>query len=482
MEIYQVLVKLLDGRTRCLRISSPTISGFSLKQNIYKITRIPVELLRLVSGSREISDQTLISASGDTQFPSLILLLRLRGGKGGFGSLLRGAATKAGQKKTNNFDACRDMSGRRLRHVNAEKKLEEWKAEAEERKLEKIAENFLKKKAKEMKKSKTGDAEKYVEKYREVSAKCMEGVEASVKQSFELYQSSKRKVLPASGQSSKRLKIWNGKGKEVASDSDDDEGEDEKSTVLDHGNDVIDSSPDSSSVIQTDGESSGGISSKSTLEIENGSCNDGSFGSESDSKHGASNVESGPSVDDESMDEKPVSDSDSDHVSRTPEADNIISAEAEQSHQDGVETTVDSGKVTCNVVATSDVPEAILDHSTKTGSGGFNQSCVESKDYLLAMVTDVANSSVETEIVMSEERALPGTTITSLNGPLNFEEFESAKELEILGMERLKVELQAKGLKCGGTLQERAARLFMLKTTAIENLPKKLLAKPQMSK
>ncbi|KAK3026604.1 hypothetical protein RJ639_041624 [Escallonia herrerae] len=31
------------------------------------------------------------------------------------GSLLHGAATKAGQKKTNNFDACRDMSGRRAR-------------------------------------------------------------------------------------------------------------------------------------------------------------------------------------------------------------------------------------------------------------------------------------------------------------------------------------------------------------------------------
>ena len=47
--------------------------------------------------------------------------------------MLRGTATKAGQKKTNNFDACRDMSGRRPRHVNAEKKLEEWRAEPEER-------------------------------------------------------------------------------------------------------------------------------------------------------------------------------------------------------------------------------------------------------------------------------------------------------------------------------------------------------------
>ena len=49
--------------------------------------------------------------------------------------------------------------------------------------------------------------------------------------------------------------------------------------------------------------------------------------------------------------------------------------------------------------------------------------------------------------------------------------------LKVLGMERLKTELQIRGLKCGGTLQERAARLFLLKSTPLEKLPKKLLAK-----
>lgn len=41
--------------------------------------------------------------------------------------------------------------------------------------------------------------------------------------------------------------------------------------------------------------------------------------------------------------------------------------------------------------------------------------------------------------------------------------FSSAKELEAVGLERLKKELQSKGLICGGTLEERAARLFLLK-------------------
>ena len=39
---------------------------------------------------------------------------------------------------TDNFDACRDLSGRRMRHVNADAKLAEWAAGARERELEKL--------------------------------------------------------------------------------------------------------------------------------------------------------------------------------------------------------------------------------------------------------------------------------------------------------------------------------------------------------
>ena len=65
-----------------------------------------------------------------------------------------------------------------------------------------------------------------------------------------------------------------------------------------------------------------------------------------------------------------------------------------------------------------------------------------------------------------------GLFFASIMGDIN------ERQLQILGMERLKSELQAHGLKCGGTLQERAARLLLLKSTPIDKLPKKLLAKP----
>ena len=49
----------------------------------------------------------------------------LRGGKGGFGKLLK--SQKNIGKKTDNFDSCRDLQGRRLRATNKEEKLRQFK-------------------------------------------------------------------------------------------------------------------------------------------------------------------------------------------------------------------------------------------------------------------------------------------------------------------------------------------------------------------
>jgi hypothetical protein len=50
----------------------------------------------------------------------------------------------------------------------------------------------------------------------------------------------------------------------------------------------------------------------------------------------------------------------------------------------------------------------------------------------------------------------------------------------VLGLEKLKQELQLRGLKCGGNLAERAGRLFLLKTIPIDKLDKKHFAKSTM--
>lgn len=78
-----------------------------------------------------------------TSSQDIHIALRLVGGKGGFGSMLR--AIGAQIEKTTNREACRDLSGRRLRDINEEKRLKTWldgqkdrEAEADEKKKKKI--------------------------------------------------------------------------------------------------------------------------------------------------------------------------------------------------------------------------------------------------------------------------------------------------------------------------------------------------------
>jgi splicing factor 3A subunit 3 len=60
--------------------------------------------------------------------------------------------------------------------------------------------------------------------------------------------------------------------------------------------------------------------------------------------------------------------------------------------------------------------------------------------------------------------------------------FNHPSELEALGMERLKEALEAMGLKCGGTLKDRAERLWSVRGKKPEEIPQKLKAKPSASK
>ncbi|GJM93555.1 hypothetical protein PR202_ga10119 [Eleusine coracana subsp. coracana] len=434
---YQILVRFLDGRTRCLRFSTPTISGASLLDAVSSLSRVPSASLRLVTGRFDISPSSVLASAPEGQFPSASALLRLRGGKGGFGSLLRGAASKAGQKKTSNFDACRDINGRRLRHVNAEKRLEEWKAEAGDRQLEKLAEDFLKKKAKEAgRRGGPSEAEvnKYLEKYRKDAEICVNAVEESVRASL-----GKRKTgtKPPAGSDSKKLKIWLGKKKVEDEESDSDSDVDDEDSDNDEG-------AVTRSVVLDDGNCSNG-SSKSELDLGSAS------GSHSEG---------------ESSGEK----------SRLTDSD-----ENENSVQETMELVAGAGSEGGNFESDSTVePEG----GTVEQPTSVNDTVVPSEECLKSdeVKENVENISSATsnqnnpEVQLVEE-SVDGNKSTH-SDPLDLAEYSSAAELEALGLERLKLELQSRGLKCGGTLQERAARLFLLKTTPLDKLPKKLLAKP----
>lgn len=67
-------------------------------------------------------------------------------------------------------------------------------------------------------------------------------------------------------------------------------------------------------------------------------------------------------------------------------------------------------------------------------------------------------------------------------GPLDLLSASGPEQLEALGLERLKKELMERGMKCGGTLQERAARLFSVRGLAADQIDPVLLAKASKGK
>lgn len=88
---------------------------------------IPTAFLRLVQANKNIHE---LSQLKNDYTLSVTLSNGLQGGKGGFGSLLRSMNPK--KKQEQNFESCRDLSGRRLRNTLNESRLEEWKKRQEE--------------------------------------------------------------------------------------------------------------------------------------------------------------------------------------------------------------------------------------------------------------------------------------------------------------------------------------------------------------
>lgn len=102
----------------------------SLKRDISQKYGISIEDLFATLNGKPVSDDYDITAINNV----VRLSARLIGGKGGFGSMLR--AIGAQIEKTTNREACRDLSGRRLRDINEEKRLRKWLEGQEDREKE----------------------------------------------------------------------------------------------------------------------------------------------------------------------------------------------------------------------------------------------------------------------------------------------------------------------------------------------------------
>jgi len=138
---HQWLVRFNNSRTY---VYHPNLSSMedddtchglkkSILQFISQQTRWPLQYLQFENDNDESSS---LSSSFYKSFPfvSVRIKSQLLGGKGGFGTLLKGQSKQAGAKTTTDFGACRDLQGRRLRHVNDEIKLRKWKELEQRRK------------------------------------------------------------------------------------------------------------------------------------------------------------------------------------------------------------------------------------------------------------------------------------------------------------------------------------------------------------
>ncbi|XP_026092135.1 splicing regulator SDE2 [Carassius auratus] len=321
---------------------------------------------------------------------------RLCGGKGGFGSMLR--ALGAQIEKTTNREACRDLSGRRLRDVNHEKEMAEWlkkqadrEAEKEQRRLEKIQRKLA-----EPKHYFTDT--NYEQQCHDLSERLedsvLKGIQASSSGLVKVDEGPSRK-RPTPTDSKKKAKkkcFWTGLGGPEDMGSSDEGSEDS----------------DSEASPSTSGASCSSDVPKPVVP---------------------------PSATRADPQDQPSSTSSSSSQSPAPSSPTQVEEEEVQKEAEKECTAETSQNASTEEDKSQDAP------------------------------TEAPSSPAETS--QAQEEVEEPLDLLSVSGP---------EQLEALGLERLKKELMERGMKCGGTLQERAARLFSVKGLSPDQIDPALLA------
>ncbi|NXC62929.1 SDE2 regulator, partial [Aleadryas rufinucha] len=339
---------------------------------------------------------------------------RLCGGKGGFGSMLR--ALGAQIEKTTNREACRDLSGRRLRDVNHEKAMAEWVKKQAEREAEKEQRRLERLQRKLAEPRHTFTDPEYERQYREMAERQEESLRiglqviASKAVSSESGKSQKRPGEPGKNEtkSEKRKCPWPGLDEATGSGCADDNKDD---------------SPCAS----------------------DRSCPSGSRSNES------------------------VGNSDECSSSSVASAEGSPSTSASEKL---LEQPEGPGRDLQGVVCTGQAEIPAEENSKMTelpkeeaqGKNGVTQAQKEEQENVPAKAQET-NQSQSTGVE-----------------PIDLLAFNSAAELEALGLEKLKMGLMSLGLKCGGTLKERAARLFLVRGLSRDQIKPSLFAKPPKGK
>lgn len=109
----------LEHKQNIIRINCSSNHRNDVFNAISSILHLSSDQFYLTQNGKLINNDSINGNNND-----IYVHLKLIGGKGGFGSMLR--AIGAQIEKTTNREACRDLSGRRLRDINEEKRLKAW--------------------------------------------------------------------------------------------------------------------------------------------------------------------------------------------------------------------------------------------------------------------------------------------------------------------------------------------------------------------
>lgn len=329
---------------------------------------------------------------------------RLCGGKGGFGSMLR--ALGAQIEKTTNREACRDLSGRRLRDVNHEKQMADWlkkqadrEAEKEQRRLERIQRKLAEPKHYFTDTDYEQQCHDLSERLEDSVLKGMQASSSGLVQAGE-GPSRKRPTPTDSKKKAKKTCLWTGIG-----------------GMEDMGS-------------------------------------------------------SGESSDDGDIEASPSTSSSGSEASCSHEVPKPASLTSTSREQDRTEPQDQPSSSSCSPAPTSPTPRQEKEEVQR-------ETEKESTDEI------TQNSTTGEEDVPQPQRSpveSPSQIEKVVEGPLDLLSVSGVEELEVLGLERLKKELMERGMKCGGTLQERAARLFSVRGQTPDQIDPALLAKPSKGK
>ncbi|NXK36606.1 SDE2 regulator, partial [Piprites chloris] len=398
---------------------------------------IPEESLYVKCNGRLANDEDVLQSGAVYSLEP-----RLCGGKGGFGSMLR--ALGAQIEKTTNREACRDLSGRRLRDVNHEKAMAEWVKKQAEREAEKEQRRLERLQRKLAEPRHTFTDPEYERQYREMAERQEESIRiglqviASKAVSSESGKSRKRPGEPGKSEtkSEKRKCLWLGLDDASISGCEDD-NKDESPCTSD------------------------------------GSC--------------------------------PSSSRYKENVRNSDECSNSAVASAEDSPSTSAASASEQGSPATSAASASEegspstsATEKTLEQPEGTGRDVRREMCTggqtkipaeESRKMTKPLKEEAQEGKEVTQARKEEEQENVSSKAEETNQlqstevePIDLLAFNSAAELEALGLDKLKMGLMALGLKCGGTLKERAARLFSVRGLSRDQIKPSLFAKPPKGK